>query len=531
MHLRSKLAILLFCVAPITTAVGDEAEDLLEVRNTVVNLLQSLVERGILTSEEAAAMVSKAQEDARAEIAREAPELREDDVRVTYVPEIVRDQIRAEVREELSDEVVAEVKRDAREEGWGVPAGLPAWLDSIEVFADTRLRFQGDYFGDDNAINTYLDFNAVNAAGGISLAGPDAFLNVSEDQNRLVGRVRFGARAQLSPNFSGVIRLNTGNLDNPVSPNFVFGQYKRKWDTGFDLAYLRWQPGVLPKWRQNLVVGRMENYWQWSNLIWDNDVTMEGIFYSLGQRDFENRRGVSAAVGYYPLKQIDFSSDDGYRASGQLMASVPIGNESWFALNTAYHHYDNITGVRNTPDSRLTDFTAPPSVQRGNTLFDIRNDLNPETNLFALAAEYHILNVTGIFNARFPTGHDLRLTADYVNNIGYDEEDIRDRVGFIVPKRGEAYQAELLLGMIDDRYAGDWAVSVGYRSVERDALLDAFTDSDFGGGGTDTEGYILGLFYNFLDDFWVRARYMSFDEIDGPPLSVDTLQIDFNARF
>src|SRR5687768_14334925 len=79
-------------------SVGDE-QSLLELRNTVVNILEALVQRGVLTEVDAQAMVREAQEQAETEVAalraQEAAE--EGAVRVTYVPEIVKEEIQAAV--------------------------------------------------------------------------------------------------------------------------------------------------------------------------------------------------------------------------------------------------------------------------------------------------------------------------------------------------------------------------------------------------------------------------------------------------
>ncbi|MEO1201207.1 MAG: putative porin, partial [Pseudomonadota bacterium] len=143
MQFRCYLALALIGLAPVGATVADEAEDLLEVRNTVINLLQSLVERDILTRDEASAMVSKAQADARDQMAArraDEPTLEEGDVRVTYIPEVVRDDISAQVSEAVRETVIADVKADARAEGWGVPAALPNWIESIRLYGDTRVR-------------------------------------------------------------------------------------------------------------------------------------------------------------------------------------------------------------------------------------------------------------------------------------------------------------------------------------------------------------------------------------------------------
>jgi len=78
---------------------------------------------------------------------------------------------------------------------------------------------------------------------------------------------------------------------------------------------------------------------------------------------------------------------------------------------------------------------------------------------------------------------------------------------------------------------GAWRAFVGYRYVEADAVLDAFTDSDFHLGGTDAKGYFLGADYGFTPRVFGRLRYLSANEIDGAPLGIDVLQLDLNAQF
>ena len=57
--------------------------------------------------------------------------------------------------------------------------------------------------------------------------------------------------------------------------------------------------------------------------------------------------------------------------------------------------------------------------------------------------------------------------------------------------------------------AAAWRVSLGYRYLERDAVLDAFTDSDFRLGGTDVQGFIVGGEYALTPRVLLRARYLS----------------------
>jgi hypothetical protein len=74
-------------------------------------------------------------------------------------------------------------------------------------------------------------------------------------------------------------------------------------------------------------------------------------------------------------------------------------------------------------------------------------------------------------------------------------------------------------------------VTLGFRHLERDAVLDAFTDSDFRLGGTDVEGHTVTFDYSLSPRNLLRMRYLSASEIDGAPFGVDVFQLDFNSQF
>ncbi|WP_204320531.1 putative porin, partial [Klebsiella pneumoniae] len=71
---------------------------------------------------------------------------------------------------------------------------------------------------------------------------------------------------------------------------------------------------------------------------------------------------------------------------------------------------------------------------------------------------------------------------------------------------------------------GDWSVSASYRHIDPDALLDAFTDQDFHLGGTNAKGWTLGAEYGLFRHTSIGARWMSTEEVYGPPLKIDLFQ-------
>ena len=188
-----------------------------ELRNTVINLLQALVDKGLLTREQAEQLVRQAQAkasmDAAAAVARGAAQAQEEQnaVRVPYVPQIVQDQISQQVAQEVKPQVVEEVKQQAKAERWGIPGALPDWLSRIHPFGDVTLRAQADLFPKDNSYQQLLDYNAVNAAGGIAKATYPV-LDTTEDRYRLRLRARIGHEGDQSDTLRADIRLSSGSL-------------------------------------------------------------------------------------------------------------------------------------------------------------------------------------------------------------------------------------------------------------------------------------------------------------------------------
>jgi len=79
---------------------------------------------------------------------------------------------------------------------------------------------------------------------------------------------------------------------------------------------------------------------------------------------------------------------------------------------------------------------------------------------------------------------------------------------------------------------GSWRGLVGYRYLQGDAVIDGYTDLDFHYfGGTNARGYYIVGDYGVANHVWLRLRYLSANEIDGPRFGVDTLQFDVNTRF
>src|SRR5260370_9914170 len=132
--LRASIASLALTFAPVVACVAaDERQSLEELRNTVINLLQALVDQGVITREKAQLMVKSAQEKAAANAAA-AAKADEGAVRVPYVPQIVKDEIAKKVAEQVKPGVVADVVNEAKTIKWRVTWALPDWITRTRCY-------------------------------------------------------------------------------------------------------------------------------------------------------------------------------------------------------------------------------------------------------------------------------------------------------------------------------------------------------------------------------------------------------------
>lgn len=495
-------------------ASASERAPLEALRATTQAILDALVEKGILTQDAAQALVQQA-EAKGAEAAAATAKAAAGVVRVPYIPEVVK----REIREQIRQEVVAQAKT----ERWGDVNAVPEWVDRLKWEGDLRLRQQADLFAGGNASPSVLQ-NV-----GISVN------NTSEDRDRTRVRARLGLTAAITSQVSGGLRITTGNTKDPVSTNQTLGNTGNKYELVLDRAFLRYEP-----WEWLLFSGgRLPNPFLSTDLVWDDDLNFEGLTARLAPWDREQERTLKpyALLGIFPLQEVETSPTN--RAKDKWLYGAQLGLNWDHSLNSrwrfglAYYHYRNVTGVADTVVDGVNPYaaTAPQFRQKGNSLYNI-NEPGSTTQLWALAGKYRLLNLTAKADLAHFDPYHLILDADIVKNIGYDKAGTAARMGQPGYKaRTLGWHGRIAYGWPSMNAADNWQVYLGYRHLERDAVLDAFTDSDFRLGGTDAKGYYLGGSYALDRNVWLSAKWMSADAIDGLPFGVDVLQVDFNARF
>lgn len=515
-------------------AHADERESLEQLRATTINLIDLLVQEGVLPKNKADAIVTKATEQA-AKQAKEAAALnaiakasnKKDDksLRVQYVP----DHVKAEMRQDIEKEVMAKLNFMGQER-----LALPSWIDRFSFYGDIRLRGQLDRFSEQNASlaelnNPLQDMNLQNA---------------SEDRGRQRLRARFGTDVKINDWLTGGIQFVTGLLDTPLSPNQTEGMGQGKFIFGLDRAFLKaeFASGL------TLVGGRFTNPFLHTDILFDPDLAFDGTAVKFAPK-FNNGWSSFTTLGAFPIEEIEASevnkAKDKWLYSFQSGIKWQAENKSTVKLAIAYHDYKNVEGRLNSVG--LTDYsaTAPAFRQRGNDTFDINSNntgVGGAQPIIGTASRFEQINLIGQVDLiKFDPIH-ITLTGDYIRNIGFDRAEIFKRTGNVYEKENEAYQLRFDLGHdsfnafnregpIKDVKPHDWMFSLGYKRVEANSVLDSFTDSNFGLGSTNIKGWQLVANYGVGKNAWLGGRIMSTDNIIGLPFSTDVFLIDFNGRF
>jgi hypothetical protein len=483
--------------------------------------------------------------------------------------------------------VKEDVMKQARQENWAAPNAIPDWVTRYHVTADLRVRYEGDFFpsGNDDS-GVFHNFNSINTGApfdtGInSVAANPPTYDVNQNRNRFRLRARIGAAIDVGDGFSAGLRLGTGQDDNPVTENQTIGLSNNgqggdfsKYSIWLDRAFLRYEIGGTPDYDLSATIGRFENPFFSSSMIWANDLGFDGLVV---QGKYKVADGVTPflTAGGFPIFNTDFnfsstsaakfSSEDKYLFAVQGGTNWQITKDVNFKVAGAMYYFENIQGKVSDPftpvfssDGGNTDDSRPSFAQNGNTYIALRDIVPDASNDFGLINQFQYYGLATPFHeaaltaqldfSQFDPFH-ISLQGEFVKNIAFDRSAIENNgppqqvgpvnniqtVGDPSSFRGgdSGYNARLILGAPVLTKLWDWNVNLTYRYVETDAVVDGFTDADFGGPltGTNLKGYIIGGNLGLTSRVWTSVQWMSADAIAGPTYKNDLIQLDINAKF
>lgn len=530
--------------APAYAEDKEQKEQLEVMHQSILNLIKQLTKKGVLTKDTADKLMREAEESAAKTVAEQnalaataasgvAATAAQSGVASTYTlpsvepvaPGVVRvPYIPESVKYEITEQIKHEVLAQARGERWGDPGSTPGWISRISWDGDFRLRYQRDSFPPGN--KTATEFNPFDKT---------LIANTTDTHNYMRVQARLGMKAKVSDVTYVAFRISSGTTTNPASTNQTLGTGFNKSSLVLDRAFIHSDPYPWLAFNG----GKIPNPWLSTDLVWDTDVNFEGLATQLNSRFSDSWRSflTLGAFPYQDIQSVDGSvtlANSKWLYGSQLGVVWEAADSSNVQLGVALYRFKNVEGTVNpTKGSTVNNLTAAQGMQKGNTLMYI-NAQGDTPLIYGIASKFKELNITAKWDwAAFDPIHVL-LTADYVRNLGFNREEIASRIGpgYSPPDpKINGRQVALTVGVPKIKRSGEWQASAAYKYLESDAVLDALTDSDFHLGGTNAKGFIVGGSYGVDDNTWLSLRWYSSDQINGAQLSIDTLQLDLNARF
>jgi len=515
------------------------------------------------------------------------PDAPKDVKHVTYVPEAVKDEIRNQIKQDVLEQ--------AKREGWASPeTAAPEWTRRFTFHGDIRGRFERDLFGKGNANQgEFPDFTGINNTTGFDVNGVDLtndrYLNVDADRTRPRLRARLGVDVTLWGGFSVGLRLGSGDGSTPVSTNQTLGGAPgdfSKYQVWLDRAFIRYAPIDDPETLLSFYLGRFENPFFTYDFLWSDQVNFDGVATRI-RFPLSGAFNTIFNAGAFPVFTSTFSfppelpsKGDQFDAQGNVVQRFRSLNKWLYAaqlggdwrpreafglkLAAAFYYFHDIEGrVSPSCDTNVkgfscdTDESRPLFAQKGNTYLGLRNPSDaallaeatnpgrtPRYQYYGLASHFRELVLTARIDLRIAPavavgfeGEVVRnfgfkpteISAVAVNNLGKCPEDPTQRCPYAGGRDG--YRVGVSFGSPTQAHPWDWSVGADYRYLQTDAVVDAFTDPDFGLGGTNLRGYVLAGSLYVAEGVWFRVRWLSANAIVGPTYRADVLQVDLNARF
>ena len=325
----------------------------------------------------------------------------------------------------------------------------------------------------------------------------------NKDQDRQRIRARLGAYSEINPQVDTGIRIATGSNDDARSTNQDLNNYFDKKSIWLDQGYVDYHPDAIKN--LHLIGGKMPQPWvSMGDIIWDSDINPEGLAatykYPLG-----GSTELFGSAGHYTLKDnvdgegVQFKHDLRLYA-GQLGARFAITDSMKMTLGGSIYAYDNDD---NSACPTTGTVTAPCALAVNG------NSPNEEFKLYEGFGQLDFSNL--------PV--PLSLYGQYVNNK--DASNDQD-TGWLAGVKSKIY---------------GFAVDYNYRDVQRNAVVGAFTDSDFANGFTGSRGSKLKVSYELDKNFTLGATYFmaTSDQtnasINKKDSDINTLQLDAEAKF
>jgi len=322
--------------------------------------------------------------------------------------------------------------------------------------------------------------------------------NGGRDKDRQRIRARLGAYTEINSQVDTGIRIATGSSDDARSTNQDQDNYFDKKSIWLDLGYIDYHPDQIKN--LHVIGGKMLQPWvNMGDVIWDSDINPEGLAltykYPLG-----SSAELFGSLGNYNLK--DNVDGDGVQfrhdlrlTSGQLGTRFSVTDNLKMTLGGSVYAYQN------DKDSRCTTTTSPCALAVNG---------NSADNQFRLYEGFAQADIGGL-------AVPLAFYGQYVkNNDAVTDQD----TAWLIGAKSKVFGFNL---------------DYNYRDIQRNAVVGAFTDSDFANGTTGSRGHKMKVSYDIDKNFALGATYFltkaDYASRTQRDANTNTLQLDAEAKF
>jgi hypothetical protein len=309
------------------------------------------------------------------------------------------------------------------------------------------------------------------------------------DRTRLRYRVRFGVAVNMLDNVEAGLRLGSGDsAGNPLSNNTTMENNFSKKNIWVDAAYGKWTPLNAGGWLLAATVGKMDNPFAFTPMVFDPDLTPEGAALT-GGYTINDQHSLAFTGAAFVLDEEKSNTHDPMMYGGQV-----VWNAKW---NAKWASSVGVGALAIVSPEQLTTANVPYNNQ-GNT----RNGnpgvlVNNYTPLIADASATYTLASFPFYNGAFP----IKLAGEFINNPG-------------AKANNNGYWAGVTFGKSGAKKT--WDLSYRYEQLEADAWYDQMVDDDNGAyyknsptgapagsigyfGGTNVKGHLVKFSYSFTD--------------------------------
>ena len=387
------------------------------------------------------------------------------------------------------DELKQETDKDFTK-AFQVKTGMPDWVTGYKFGGDFRGRFEEN--------------------------GAENLAYHSRDRYRY--RVRFGVTISMMENFEVGLRLASGNPvfnpggtlvgGAPITANQDMNSLESRKFIWIDAAYAKWSPIKTSEWTVTGTIGKMDNPFQLSNMIFDHDINPEGGAIQASYH-FSEKHTLKANGGIFVLDEINQSasgavagtappSHDPYLYGGQMLLDSKWSPKIETSVGLAVFNVGNKEDL----SAKIQPFYNSGNSRDANGF--LLHNYNP---VIGTASATYNLESFPTYTGAFP----IKVSGEYLNNPG-------------APTANEAYRAGVTFGKAGKKKT--WEIAYRYQELQADAWFDAMVDDDNGAyyatgnsqlvgtgkangwfGGTNVRGHLVQGTYSFTDFVNVSITY------------------------